>query len=334
MTFANPAYFWLLLLLLPIIFWYVMLRKHHEPALRVATTRAFQKHVRSPRTVMIHLPFVLRCIVYILVVIILARPQTSFTISESEREGIDIMMVMDISVSMLTPDLEPNRIEAAKLVANEFIAARPDDNIGLTLFGGEAFTQCPLTTDHGFLLRAFGDASCDLQREGIISDGTAIGMGITNAVSRLAESKAKSKVIILLTDGANNTGEISPITAAEIAKSKGVRIYTIAVGKSGKVRQPTAILPNGEYYYQVVESDMDPATLQEIAQLTGGLFYKAESREKLSTIYQNIDTLEKTKLKVQNYDRRYEAYQPFALFAFLLLLIEVLLRTTYLRRLP
>ncbi len=334
MTFASPAYFWLLLLLLPLVFWYVMLRRHHEPSIRVASTRTSATKIRTLRTSIVHLPFILRCIAYSLVVVVMARPQTSFTITESEREGIDIMLAMDISTSMLAQDLEPNRIEAAKLVANEFIAERPNDNIGLTLFGGEAFTQCPLTTDHAFLLNAFKNVSCDLAAQGIISNGTAIGMGITNAVSRLAESKAKSKVLILLTDGANNTGEISPVTAAEIAKSKGVRIYTIAVGRQGKVRQPVGVLPNGEYYYQVVESDMDPATLKQIANLTGGLYYQADSREQLSTIYKNIDELEKTKLKVQNIDRRYEAYQPIALIAFCVLLLEVLLRITILRRLP
>ncbi len=334
MTFANSAYLWLLLLLIPIIFWYAVFRRRYEHTIKMPTARPFEREVRTLRTSIVHLPFVLECLVYTLVVIVLARPQTHYSMTESERDGIDIMMVMDISTSMLTQDLQPNRIEAAKLVANEFIAERPNDNIGLTLFGGEAYTQCPLTTDHSFLSHAFKDATCDLQRDGIIANGTAIGMGITNAVSRLAESKAKSKVIILLTDGANNTGEISPITAAEIAKSKGVRIYTIAVGKQGIVRQAVGILPNGEYYYQDVESDMDSETLQEVAKLTGGLYYAAESREKLSTIYHNIDELEKSKIKVRNYDRFYEIYAPFALVAFLLLLLDILLRSTYLRRLP
>lgn len=205
----------------------------------------------------------------VLVVCVLARPQTTTPQSERETQGINIMMCMDISVSMLTRDLEPNRIEAAKQVAVEFIAGRENDNIGLTLFGGEAFTQCPLTTDHAALLSMFKQVNCNLQQQGIISDGTAIGMGLTNAVSRLSQLKAPSKVIILLTDGANNSGDISPLMAAEIAKKQGIRVYTIAVGRQGKVQQPVAILPNGEYYYQTVESDADPATLRQIAEMTG-----------------------------------------------------------------
>lgn len=334
MTFANPLYFLLLLLAVPFLLWHFLLKRRHEAALRVATTEAYRNLPRTPRTALIHLPFLLRLATFVLVVVALARPQTSHSLTESETEGIDIMMTMDISVSMMTPDLKPNRIEAAKQVAYEFISNRPDDNIGLTLFGGEAFTQCPLTTNHASLLSMFRGVTCDLQQNGIISDGTAIGMGITNAVSRLAGSQAASKVIILLTDGANNTGDISPLTAADIAKKNKVRIYTIAVGKSGKVRQPVAVLPNGEYYYQTVESDMDPATLQKIAEATGGLFYRAESKEKLRDIYRDIDRLEKTKLKVTNYNKRYEAFQLFAWGALACFLLEVLLRITWFRRIP
>lgn len=334
MTFANPLYFLLLLLVIPFLLWHFLLKRKSEPTLQVATTEAYRHLVRTPRTALVHLPFFLRVLTFVLCVIILARPQTSHSLTESETEGIDIMITMDISTSMLTPDLKPNRIEAAKQVAFEFISIRPNDNIGLTLFGGEAFTQCPLTTNHASLLSMFRNVTCDLQQNGIISDGTAIGMGITNAVSRLTESKAASRVIILLTDGANNTGDISPLTAAEIAKKNKVRVYTIAVGKSGKVRQPVAILPNGEYYYQTVESDMDPATLQKIAEMTGGLFYKAESKEKLREIYKDIDRLEKTKLKVTNYNKRYEAYQMFAFAALACFFLELLLRITWFRRIP
>lgn len=334
MTFANPLYFLLLLLLIPFVLWHFLLKRRHEPALRVATTEPYRRHPRTARTSLIHLPFVLRLAAFVLVVFALARPQTSHSLSERETEGIDIMITMDISVSMLTPDLQPNRLEAAKLVATEFISGRPNDNIGLTLFGGEAFTQCPLTTNHASLLSMFRNASCDLQQSGVISNGTAIGMGLMTAVSRLTDSKAASKVIILLTDGANNTGDISPLTAAEVAKKNKVRVYTIAVGRSGKIRQPVAVLPNGEYYYQTVESDMDPVTLEKIAAETGGLFYKAESREKLREIYRDIDRLEKSHLKVQRYDKRYEAFQYFALAALVSFLLEILLRITWFRRVP
>ena len=247
MTFAHPGYFLLLLFGIPIILWYALRRQRQEPTLRVADSTALASAPFSLRAAAVHLPFVLRMLVFVLAIVILARPQTSTAYSEREVEGIDIMIAMDISQSMLTPDLKPNRIEAAKQVAFEFIAGRENDNIGLTLFGGEAFTQCPMTTDHAALLSMFNNVTCDLQTNGIIAEGTAIGMGLTNAVSKLAESKTKSKIVILLTDGTNNTGEISPLTAAEIAKQKQVRVYTIAVGKSGSVRQPVSVLPRSPF---------------------------------------------------------------------------------------
>ena len=326
MYFHNPEYFFLLLLLIPMAAWRYM-RRPRVANLTVASTQSLRKLPFQWRVVaMTHLPFVLRMVSLVLLTLILARPQTNSPLTEKETQGIDIMLCMDVSVSMLTADLEPNRIEAAKEVAIEFISGRPNDNIGLTLFGGEAFTQCPMTTDHQSLLSLMGSVNCELQRNGIISDGTAIGMGLTNSVSRLAQSKTPSKVVILITDGANNAGDISPLMAADIAKSSGVRVYTIAVGHQGKVKQPVAILPNGEYYYQVVESDMDPETLKKIAAETGGLYYAADSNEKLRAIYHDIDQLEKSKLKVKHYDRHYEAFMPFAWALLACLLLEILLR--------
>lgn len=332
MQFANPQYFWLLLLLLPMLLWHILGRRH-KATLIVATTAPHEKRWSWFR-LWRHVPFLLRLTAVVLIIIILARPQSTSPQNNKEVQGINIMMCMDISTSMLTQDLMPNRIEAAKQVAIEFISGRETDNIGLTLFGGEAFTQCPMTTDHSALLSMFKQVNCDLQQQGVITNGTAVGMGLTNAVSRLALTGAPSKVVILLTDGANNAGDISPLMAAEIAKKQGVRVYTIAVGKQGKVKQPVAILPNGEYYYQWVESDADPATLKEIAEMTGGLFYTADTKAKLRAIYDDIDRLEKTKLKVQNYSRRYEAYLPFAVAAFLCVLLELILRLTLLRRIP
>lgn len=334
MTFANPEYLLLLLLLIPFVLWYFLFRQKQEPSIKMATTETYRHGPRTFRTAMIHSPFVLRMLVFILLILVMARPQTQNALREKETEGIDIMMAIDISTSMLTPDLRPNRIEAAKQVACEFISNRPHDNIGLTLFGGEAFTQCPLTTDHAALLSMFNGVSCDLQSGGIIAPGTAIGMGLANALSHLEGSKTRSKVIILITDGENNTGEISPLMAADIAKQSGIRIYTIAIGLQGKSRQTVAQLPNGEYYQANVENAMDPETLKEIAATTGGIFYQAESNKKLREIYDDIDKLEKTKLKVLNYDRHYEAYQYFALAAFILFALEVLLRLTWLRRIP
>lgn len=335
MTFANSEYLFLLLLIVPFILWHFLLRPKSEASMRMATTEQYQHMPRSPRMALIHLPFVLRILVFTLVVIILARPQTQDALSESEIEGIDIVMAMDISTSMLTTDLEPNRIEAAKQVAYEFISNRPNDNIGLTLFGGEAFTQCPLTTDHAALLSMFKNVSCDLQANGIISPGTAIGMGLANAVSHLEKSNAKSKVVILITDGVNNSGEISPLMAADLAKQNGVRVYAIAIGKSGgRSKQVVAQLPNGQEYTADIDNSADPETLKMIASATGGLFYQAESNQKLKEIYDDIDKLEKTKLKVMNYDRHYEAYQIFGVAAIVLLILEILLRLTYFRRVP
>ena len=248
MVFANPICLYLLLLILPLILWYVVKLKH-QPTLRVASTRVFQNtKVRTPLTLLIHAPFALRVITLILVILVIARPQTHESLTESERQGIDIMMAIDISTSMLAEDLQPNRIEAAKQVATEFIANRPNDNIGLTLFGGEAFTYCPLTMNHAVLLSMFSNVNCDLQAYGIISPGTAIGMGLSSALAHLEHSKSKSRVVILLTDGENNVGDISPLMAAEMAKKQGIRVYTIALGKQGKSKQVVAQLSNGESY--------------------------------------------------------------------------------------
>lgn len=334
MTFANPAYFFLLLLLIPYLLWHFLLRHRNEAALTVASCEPF-RHVRpSLRTRLVHLPFWLRLLTFVLVVCILARPQTSRSLQDGETEGIDIIMGMDISTSMMTPDIRPNRLSAAKDVAIEFINNRPNDNIGLTLFGGEAFTQCPLTTDHSILLSMFRDVSCDLQANGIIQPGTAIGMGIANAVAHLQGSKSKSKVIILLTDGENNTGEISPLMAADMAKAYGIRIYTILLGTDAKVSVPVAQLPNGETYEAQVDQTADPSILRQIAQETGGTFYRAQTKGALEKVYADIDSLEKTKFKITNYHRRYEAFAPFAWAAIISLLCELLLRMTWLRRLP
>ena len=334
MVFANPLCLYLLLLILPLILWYVIKQKH-QPTLIVASTSVFQKmRVHTPRNLLIHIPFVLRVITLIFVILVLARPQTHESITESEREGIDIMMAIDISTSMRAEDLKPNRIEAAKQVATEFIANRPNDNIGLTLFGGEAFTYCPLTMNHGVLLSMFANVNCDLQAYGVISPGTAIGMGLSSALAHLEHSKSKSRIVILLTDGENNVGDISPLMAAEMAQKQGIRVYTIALGREGKSKQVVAQLSNGEAYEEEVDSQMDVKTLQTIAAATGGIYYQASSTSRLEEIYADIDTLERTKMKVLNYDKRYEAYQTFALIALISFLLEILLSLTLLRRLP
>lgn len=333
MTFANPAYFLLLLLLIPWIVWYFLFRSKSESHIQWASTEALRRVPHTWRTRLVHLPFFLRTVLYVLAVIILARPQTGSSWRTGQTEGIDIMMALDISTSMATPDISPNRITAARDVALDFINNRPNDNIGLTLFGGEAFTQCPLTTDHATLMQSFKGANCNLQNDGIIQPGTAIGMGIASAVSHLENSPSKSKVVILLTDGANNTGEISPLMATDMAKNLGIRIYTILLGSNSKVNVPVAQLPNGEVYTQQVDDTTDPSTLKQIANETGGIFYHASSRSSLKQVYDDIDKLEKTKLKVSQHSRHYEAYQPFALATILVLLLEILLRTTWFKRL-
>lgn len=328
-----PPNFLLLLLLIPWIVWYFLFRSKSESHIQWASTEALRRVPHTWRTRLVHLPFFLRTVLYVLAVIILARPQTGSSWRTGQTEGIDIMMALDISTSMATPDISPNRITAARDVALDFINNRPNDNIGLTLFGGEAFTQCPLTTDHATLMQSFKGANCNLQNDGIIQPGTAIGMGIASAVSHLENSPSKSKVVILLTDGANNTGEISPLMATDMAKNLGIRIYTILLGSNSKVNVPVAQLPNGEVYTQQVDDTTDPSTLKQIANETGGIFYHASSRSSLKQVYDDIDKLEKTKLKVNQHSRHYEAYQPFALAAILVLLLEILLRTTWFKRL-
>ena len=332
MEFANKEYFLLLLLLIPYILWYFLDNKKKEPTLRMSDTFAYLYAPKSWKVRLVHLPMVLRCIVFSLVVIVLARPQTHNSWGSRTVEGIDIMLAMDVSTSMLAEDLKPNRMEAAKDVANEFISGRPTDNIGLTIFAGEAFTQCPMTTDHASLLRLLQDTRTDIAARGLIDDGTAVGMGLANAVSRLKDSKSKSKVVILLTDGSNNMGDISPMTAAEIAKSYGIRVYTIGVGTNKVAPYPMPVA--GGVQYVNIPVEIDTQTLRDIAQTTDGNFYRATNNAELKKIYRDIDKLEKSKFNVKHFAKRYEAYQPFALAALLILLVEILLRITWLRRIP
>lgn len=332
MEFANKEYFFLLLLLIPYILWYLLYRKKSEPTMRVSTTDAYRFAPKSWRQRIIHAPMVLRCLCFVMVVCVLARPQTHNSWDNKSVEGIDIMLAMDVSTSMLAEDLKPNRLEAAKNVAAEFISGRPNDNIGLTIFAGEAFTQCPMTTDHASLLNLLGSVRTDIAARGIISDGTAIGMGLANAVSRLKESKAKSKVVILLTDGSNNMGDLSPMTSAEIAHSLGIRVYTIAVGTNKVAPYPVQVAGGVQYVNMPVEIDTE--TLNSIAKTTNGNAYRATNNRELAQIYKDIDLLEKTKMDVKRFSKRYEAYQPFAIIAILLLVAEMIIKLTVLRRIP
>lgn len=332
MIFENVECLFLLLLLVPYVIWYVLRRKKSEPTLQVSDTHAYLKAPKSYKIYLIHAPFVLRLVALAMIIFVIARPQTTDNWQNTEIEGIDIMMVVDVSTSMLAQDLKPNRIEAAKEVAAEFINGRPNDNIGLTIFAGESFTQCPLTIDHAVLLNLFRDIDCSIAQRGMIDDGTAIGMGIANAVSRLKDSKAKSKVVILLTDGSNNRGDISPLTAAEIAKSFGVRVYTIGVGTNGTAPYPIQTQMGVQYLNQPVE--IDESTLTQIATISGGNYFRATSNDKLRQVYAEIDKLEKTKLNVKEFSKREEEYQLFAWIALASILLEVLLRNSLLKRIP
>lgn len=328
MVFANPTYLYLLLLLVPLIGWYIYKLHKSQASLQVSSSEAFQlPGTSSWKVYMRHLPFVLRMLAIALLIVVLARPQSTNSWQNSSTEGIDIVMAMDISTSMLAEDLKPNRLEAAKDVAASFINGRQNDNIGLVVFAAESFTQCPLIIDHGVLLNLFKDI-----QPGIIQDGTAIGLGLANAVSRIKDSQAKSKVIILLTDGVNNTGEIAPVTAAEIAKTFGIRVYTIGVGTQGEAPYP---IPTAfGVQYQNVPVEIDEQVLKQIASTTGGQYFRATDNSSLKEIYSEIDQLEKTKISVQEFSKKQEEYKNWALLVFALLLIEVLLRNTVLRNIP
>ena len=332
MEFADKGYFLLLLLLIPYVLWSFLYRKKTEPTMRMSDTFPYRFAPKSWKVRLLHLPMLLRMLAFVMLVCALARPQTRNSWGEKTVEGIDIMLSMDVSTSMLAEDLKPNRLEAAKDVAAEFISGRPDDNIGLNIFAGEAFTQCPMTTDHQSLINLLLNVRTDIAAKGLIEDGTAIGMGLANAVSRLQDSKAKSKVVILLTDGSNNRGDISPMTAAAIAKSFGIRVYTIAVGTNKVARYPMMV--GGTVQYVNMTAEIDTKTLRDIAATTDGNFYRATNKEELKKIYQDIDKLEKTKFDVKNFSKRYEAYLPFAIVAGLALLLEILLRISVFRRIP
>jgi len=327
MTFNNPEYLFLLLMLIPMVFWYIKEMYKSDASLQISTHRNFQLLPKSKKLNFLHIPFILRILAIVLIIIALARPQASNSWRTENTEGIDIMLALDVSGTMLAEDLKPNRLEASKEVATEFILSRSNDNIGLVVFSGESFTQCPLTTDHAVLVNLFKAVNY-----GIIEDGTAIGLGLANAVNRIKDSKAKSKVIILLTDGSNNRGDIAPITAAEIAKSFGIRVYAIGVGSYGKVNIPVQT-PIG-LQYQQMDSEFDEISLKNIANMTGGKYFRATNNNKLRAIYQEIDQMEKTKINVREFNKKNEEYFIFALVALVLLIVEVLIRNTILKKIP
>jgi Ca-activated chloride channel family protein len=326
-TFANPEVLIVLLLLPALGIWYWYRLRSKESAIRYSTLTPFASITPTRRERLRHIPFVLRLCVLGLIIVALARPQSTRKVENVHSEGIDIVLALDISSSMLSEDLQPKRIEAAKNVAQEFISGRTNDRIGLVIFSSESFTQCPLTMDYGVLTSLIKHV-----KTGMIEDGTAIGLGLATAVARLKDSKAKSKVIILLTDGKNNRGEIDPLTAAQLAQTYGIRIYTVGVGTNGRAPYPVQT-PFG-IQYQMLPVDVDEGTLKQIADYTEGKYYRASDNGKLKAIYREIDQLEKTRIEVRSYRRYAEMFYSFAALAFVLMIVEIGLSRIYLRKIP
>ena len=325
MTLLNPEYLFLLLLLIPVVGWYIWKLRKARATVQLSSISGLKKRYRGLRVWLIHVPFILRTALIILVSIALARPQLSDSWETESTEGIDIMMAMDISGTMLGEDLQPTRLEAAKDVAKEFVLARSNDQIGLVLFAGESFTQCPMTTDHAVLLDLFESVEF-----GLIEDGTAIGLGLANAVNRMKDSSSKSKVVILLTDGSNNSGDIDPETAAEIAQTYGIRVYAIGVGSYGDNIPVSVQTPYG-MTKTVMSSEFDEETLKKIAEMTGGKYFRATDNNSLRDVYDQIDKLEKTKIRAREYSKRAEYFLPFLWAALACLILEIFIRHFVLR---
>ncbi len=324
--FAHPDYFYLLILIPAAVIWYIYRHNRVQGDFQIPEISLFAKIRKGPRVIFRHVPFILRVLVFGLLIIVLARPQSTNKWEDETVEGIDIMLVLDVSNSMLACDFSPNRIEASKDVANDFVLGRTNDRIGLVLFGGESFTQCPLTSDHAVLLNLLHDVNVGM----IEDESTAIGLGLANAVKRLKDSNARSRVVILVTDGQNNAGSIDPLTAAEIARTFGIRVYTIGVGTHGTAPYPMRNV-FGDLVYMQVKVDIDEPMLKQIAEMTKGEYFRASSNQKLKEIYAQIDKMEKTKIDVKKYARKHEEYRRFAIAALILVVLEILLRNTVLR---
>ena len=322
--FANPGFFWLLILIPAMVAWYIWREKKLQGSLSVSAVKGFAISQKSIIPRLRHSGIVLRSLALIAMIVALARPQSALSWQNSTTEGIDIIIATDISGSMLAEDFQPNRLEAGKKIAIDFIKDRPNDRIGLVIFSGESFTQCPLTIDHDVLINLFSAI-----KNGMVNDGTAIGMGLATAVNRLKDSEAKSKVVILLTDGSNNGGSIPPITAAEIAKQFNIRVYTVGIGTKGFAPYPVQT-PAG-IQYQKIPVDVDEVTLSKIAHITGGKYFRATDNEKLKSIYEQIDQLEKAKIDVTQYHKKTESFLPFAILALFFLLTEFALKNTLLK---
>ncbi len=327
-TLVNPQLLLLLLLLPLIAMWYFVRHRQRYPELRMSSLKALSGKGSWRGQLRGILP-ILRALAFTAIVIALARPQLTLKEEIIKADGIDIFMVMDLSSSMLAQDFKPDRLEVSKRVAAEFVDKRRHDRIGLAVFAGEAFTQCPLTTDHGVVKGFLAELRC-----GILEDGTAIGMGLASAINRLKDSEAKSKVVILLTDGDNNAGYIKPVTAAEIAREFGVKVYTIGVGSQGKALTPVSRRSDGEYIFGLATVQIDESLLRKIAEMTGGKYFRATSEESLERIYRDIDALEKTEIEVTSIKRYSEEFHRFVFLGLLFLIFEILLRYSVFRTIP
>ena len=330
MNLAHPGYLWLFLLFIPLIAWYVWSQRKANPSMRMSSISAFKGLSTSWKVYVKHFSFVLKLAALSCLIIILCRPQTYDKWSMSDIEGTDIVMAIDISASMLSRDLQPDRLEAAKKVASDFVAKRESDNIGLVIFAGEGFTLLPMTTHQATLLNTIHEISINM----LDADGTAIGDGIATAINRIKDGKAKSKSIILLTDGTNNSGVVAPLTAAEIAQKEGIRIYTIGLGTRGTAETPYAQGFGGELLYKPMPVTIDEESLKKVAQMTGGKYFRATDNDVLTSIFNEIDKLEKTKIDVKNFTNTQDNYMPWAWALLLLVLLNLTISYTVLRRIP
>ena len=325
-TFANPHFFWLLLVLPLMVAWYVYWNKKSKPNVTLSSTIAFKK-ISSWKDYLYHSLFALRLLAVALIIIALARPQTHSENAQTKiTDGIDIVMAIDVSSSMLSQDLKPNRFEALKKVASQFVKDRPNDRIGLVVYAGESYTKTPVTTDKGIILSSLAELTY-----GQVEDGTAIGMGLATAVNRLKESKAKSRVIILLTDGVNNTGVIDPLIAAELASEYGIKVYTVGIGTNGMALSPYALNPDGSIIYRMLQVEIDESLMKKIAQITHGRYFRATNNQKLQQIYDEINKLETSKIEEFKYTEVDEKFRLLVIIATVLLLIEFILKHTVFR---
>lgn len=329
MEFARPELLWLFLVYIPLIVWYVKKNRHAESSVRISSLSAFDKMPVSYKVYLKHVMFVVKLCAIGCLIIILCRPQTHDSWESSKTEGTDIVMALDVSTSMLARDFDPDRFEAAKDVAAQFVSGRESDNIGIVIFAGESFTLVPMTTDKSVLVNYIKEI-----KMGMLQDGTAIGDGLATAINRIRNGKAKSKSIILLTDGSNNTGVVAPLTAADIAKQLGIKVYTIGVGTMGTALFPVGINVYGKVEYQQLPVVIDEATLKSISERTGGKYFRATSKTVLKDIFAEIDKLEKTELDVRKFNQTEDDYMVWALLLLAFVVVDITVRHTLLRNIP